>query len=389
MNMQNRTKKYIQLSLTLVLATTLSACLSTPSKPKANNPTPVAKPEPKPIKPNDPADPKPPGGPVDTTPELKALNLPAPKAGSFLQANFEHNPDDAPIVKLSDGKLYYDYEKSQTRYKTPMVSGIHKVLYKDGKIIAMIMGHGRFYPKGHKYEKFNLRFSDRLDGNKRLRHFTASASQKIKDAVKDVGLLEGGKKAGVYMKEDSSYIWRDPVVAGWNYQTFGYFKQKIKKGGKTFDGYQSIGVGTTTAQLPTEGKASYNGYSTGLYQVSGKVHDTIADVKVDVNFGKREVKFSTLNTKTYERKYTGPSTQKKYTLGKAQSAQQLNLKATANFNKGSTKFSTTKVGAFGDDDLKGRLDGRFYGDKAAEVGGTFGLEGNGKNYMGGFGAKRK
>lgn len=372
-----------KLSLTLILAASLSACLSNPSKPKAENPSPVAEQEAPPIKPNAPANNNNPGGQADTTPELEALNLPAPKAGGFLQANFEHKVEDAPIVRIQNNTIKYDFDTAGTATK-PQMTGFRQAFYdENGNLFAISMGNSKFIVGNASYNKI---FANKLNSTNAFKLFSLkTAADSTKHTFEDAGIKEGGNKAGIYIDHNQTYVWRDPAVAGWNYQTFGFFNKQTVKGYDSSTGFQSIGVGTTTAQLPTKGKATYNGYATGLYQASGKTYDAISDVKVDVNFAKRKVDFVSINTKTYERTYTG----EKYTLKAAQSAQQLNLKATANFNTGATKFSTTQVEVFADSDLKGRLDGRFYGDKAAEVGGTFGLGGGGKTYIGGFGAKRK
>lgn len=383
MNIKLEIIKYIKLALALVLVSMLSACLSNPSKPEANPPAAVAKQEPPPIKPNAPAKNEGAGGKADTTKELEALNLAAPKAGHFLQANFEHKVEDAPIVRIKNNTLSYTYDKAGTATK-PQMTGFRQAFYDEsGNLVGISMGNSKFIAGKDSYNKM---FANKLNSTNAFKLYSLkTAADSTKYTFEDAGIKEGGNKAGIYIDHNQTYVWRDPAVAGWNYQTFGFFNKQTVTGHDPSTGFQSIGVGTTQAQLPTEGKAVYNGYSMGLYQASGKVHDTIADVKVDVNFGKRQINFISFNTKTYERTYQG----EKYTLGAAQSAQQLNLKASASFNTGDTKFSTTKVEVFADSDLKGRLNGRFYGDKAAEVGGTFGVAGGGKIYIGGFGAKRK
>ncbi len=387
-------KCYTRLISTLILAGALGACVSSPSKPSGTTPPPpteeVTKEEAPPIKPNDPATGENAGGEADTTPELEALNLPAPAAGSFLQTGINHVIADAPIVRIYDGLKYTAYDNGNKKK-----SGFLSAKYENGKLVSILMGHVKPFDffadklennlaNTEPYKLFNPKTQADLN--------TLNTSRVDGYIVQDAGIKSGdADKAGIYTNTNNEYIWRDPAVAGWNYQTFGRLTQPNAT--RAQNGFQSIGLVTTQAQLPTNGKATYNGYSIGMYQTDSKVYDVTSDVRVDVNFAKRKVDFASTNPKKYEREYTNASSPA-YTLKDGVAAPSLTLTASATFNAGESKFSATDLTAPLHPELKnpkkgGRLDGRFYGDKAAEVGGTFGLGGGGKTYIGGFGAKRK
>lgn len=192
-----------------------------------------------------------------------------------------------------------------------------------------------------------------------------------------------------------SYL-RDPVAAGWSYNTFGVFQDSTKSIER---GYQSIGVKTrTNAQkrkeadesfeadeeylkkgfLPYYGRATY----TGIGHAYHNDEQVTMNVKVDADFHDRHLNFETSNATAHTFEKEGHLTRVR---------PDLDLKGAADWAADVADFRG-KVHNVGGN-LEGQLEGSFYGDNAAEVGGVYGLHGKDKegkpvNYVGGFGAKR-
>lgn len=196
-------------------------------------------------------------------------------------------------------------------------------------------------------------------------------------------------------KNKKSYL-RDPVAAGWSYNTFGVFQEK--RGNSDVRGYQSIGIKTkTSAQarkeadenfddktylegkfLPYYGRATY----TGIGHAYHNDEQVTMNVKVDADFHDRHLNFETSNATAHTFEKEGHLTRVR---------PDLDLKGAADWAADVADFRG-KVHNVGGN-LEGQLEGSFYGDSAAEVGGVYGLHGKDKegkpvNYVGGFGAKR-
>lgn len=196
-------------------------------------------------------------------------------------------------------------------------------------------------------------------------------------------------------KVKRSYL-RDPVAAGWSYNTFGVFQDSTKSIER---GYQSIGVKTrTNAQerekadesfeadkeylrrgfLPYYGRATY----TGIGHAYHNDEQVTMNVKVDADFHDRHLNFETSNATAHTFEKEGHLTRVR---------PDLDLKGAADWAADVADFRG-KVHNVGGN-LEGQLEGSFYGPNAAEVGGVYGLHGKDKegkpvNYVGGFGAKR-
>lgn len=191
-----------------------------------------------------------------------------------------------------------------------------------------------------------------------------------------------------------SYL-RDPVAAGWSYNTFGVFQDSTKSIER---GYQSIGIKTkTSAQerkeadesfetdkkylkecLPYYGRATY----TGIGHAYHNDEQVTMNVKVDADFHDRHLNFETSNATAHTFEKEGHLTRVR---------PDLDLKGAADWAADVADFKG-KVHNVGGN-LEGQLEGSFYGPSAAEVGGVYGLHGKDKegkpvNYVGGFGAKR-
>lgn len=192
-----------------------------------------------------------------------------------------------------------------------------------------------------------------------------------------------------------SYL-RDPVAAGWSYNTFGVFQEK--RGNSDVRGYQSIGIKTPTSALEREnadkdseankrymekylpyyGRATY----TGIGHAYHNDEQVTMNVKVDADFHDRHLNFETSNATAHTFEKEGHLTRVR---------PDLDLKGAADWAADVADFRG-KVHNVGGN-LEGQLEGSFYGPNAAEVGGVYGLHGKDKegkpvNYVGGFGAKR-
>lgn len=192
-----------------------------------------------------------------------------------------------------------------------------------------------------------------------------------------------------------SYL-RDPVAAGWSYNTFGVFQDSTKSIER---GYQSIGIKTPTSAkerkeadesfeadedylkkgfLPYYGRATY----TGIGHAYHNDEQVTMNVKVDADFHDRHLNFETSNATAHTFEKEGHLTRVR---------PDLDLKGAADWAADVADFRG-KVHNVGGN-LEGQLEGSFYGPSAAEVGGVYGLHGKDKegkpvNYVGGFGAKR-
>lgn len=211
--------------------------------------------------------------------------------------------------------------------------------------------------------------------------------------------MVGSKFNGVVTFKDAfgkeikdSYL-RDPAAAGWSYNTFGVFKEGDDIA------YQSIGIKTPTSAkerkeadesfevdekylkngfLPYYGRATY----TGIGHAYHNDEQVTMNVKVDADFHDRHLNFETSNATAHTFEKEGHLTRVR---------PDLDLKGAADWAADVADFRG-KVHNVGGN-LEGQLEGSFYGDGAAEVGGVYGLHGKDKegkpvNYVGGFGAKR-
>ncbi|MGR3807862.1 transferrin-binding protein-like solute binding protein [Pasteurella testudinis] len=337
----------------------------------------VAKPKPKP---------KPKPVEVFEDVPLKAANKTNPTKGekNFLSAEFGKTTggEEGQIIYYdeSGNRLSNEVKVSTTGKKT--FTGLRKAIYDDkGKLKGFSIGHRK------DFEMFNDTFE-----NKKLTTVTTYQGDLETAYIYDAGLKAGGQYAGVYAttKEAyTAYFWRDPAVAGWNYQTYGAFdKQGFELDTQLI--YQT--VGEATASVPTEKSAVYKGISSGSYGKAGDYKGgTTADVTVNVDFDKRTFDFKTENTKSYALEITGNTAK----LADGVSREDLNLVGQGNWVRGKNTFEG--IARTTDRKLDGILHGTFYGPNADEVGGVFGVQQKFKNgldeprdyYIGAFGARRE
>ena len=191
--------------------------------------------------------------------------------------------------------------------------------------------------------------------------------------------IAGGFATAASNANETAYaIAIEPIPQGWNYQTFGVWSRNPARGNPGRVGAISTGNFTAANNVPSTGTARFSGKSSGLYvpDVGSYTGIMVADMRMDVNFSSRNATFATTNT-----------------LSSTNGGQTFiavpfldisgNLQVVNGQNLMSGTVSTPSSGLTGD------IYGKFYGPNAQEVGGTFGLKGNGvETYIGGFGGKR-
>ncbi len=149
----------------------------------------------------------------------------------------------------------------------------------------------------------------------------------------------------------------------WDYQTFGIW---MKEG--PVIGAISAGAPTSVNAVPTTGTATYTGNSTGIYNDSNDLYQTVSGLNVDADFANRTLDFKTSGT---------------VNMTDNVSMSELDMDGTLNIN--ANKFTgsvSTKSGLTGD------ATGQFYGPAAEELGGVFATSNGNKSYIGAFGGSK-
>ena len=173
----------------------------------------------------------------------------------------------------------------------------------------------------------------------------------------------------------------EPVPQGWNYQTFGVWSRDPSGSNPGRVGAISTGSFTATNNVPSTGTATFTGASAGLYSApDGSTGGIVAaNMAMVVDFSSRVAGFATAGT-TISR--DGGQNFAAFSA--------LDLTGSLQVVSGQNLMSGTVSTTAGSPvNLSGNINGKFYGPNAQEVGGTFGLKGNGvEAYVGGFGGKR-
>lgn len=172
-------------------------------------------------------------------------------------------------------------------------------------------------------------------------------------------------------------FYRNPAVAGWSYQTFGYYVSTQDRPllGKLRDqrvGYQSIGKVTET--LPTQKTLTYKGITHAYYNDK----QVTAHNEIKADFSNKSLTYKTTDSSILH------SVEGDWHV--IEKRPDLNVTASAKWtNKNRFTGDASTSGG-----LKGKIEGQFYGPNAEEVGGVYGLESDAGDvqYVGGFGAKR-
>ena len=186
---------------------------------------------------------------------------------------------------------------------------------------------------------------------------------------------------GIYIirfANGTQIVMHDPAAAGWTYQTFAHY---IDPKSGVIHGYQSLGDETKFTALPASGTATYNGLTTAyVVKNNDQSRQLTADVKAIVDFGLKGVRFETTNSQFHSLDANGRRVTVKGT--------DYDMKGTAKWENGNLFLGKVEATAAG---LKGNLSGKFFGQSAAEIGGTYGLkkEDGSEHMIGGYGAKRQ
>lgn len=195
--------------------------------------------------------------------------------------------------------------------------------------------------------------------------------------------------SGDFIEEDSGIVFAsDPPESNigflinstdpnlnWDYQTFGVWVTGWDTENGTV-GAMSVGAPTIGSAIPTTGNVTFTGITSGLYvDTEGTTsYFTASPLIVGADFLNRELSLATVGTLKTNRE-TEVTT----------AASNLDMTGTLHYASGTNSF-TGNVSATG---LTGSSSGRFYGPNAEELGGVFGLSGEGvESYLGGYGAKR-
>jgi len=196
------------------------------------------------------------------------------------------------------------------------------------------------------------------------------------DGAQYYSIFDGAGFLATNSTETSFVIGAEPVPQGWNYQTFGVWSRSPTSSASGMVGASSTGAFTQASNIPTSGTASFQGIAAGLYQLSEfSTYITSADMTLNVDFRNRTADFQTVNSVVTPDVATFAS-----------SYPAIDLTGIMQLDPTRNSMSGTVESRFG---MKGVIQGAFYGPNAQEVGGTFGLRGDGvESYVGGFGGKR-
>ena len=184
---------------------------------------------------------------------------------------------------------------------------------------------------------------------------------------------------GVYIirfVDGTQLVLHDPAAAGWTYQTFAHYVDPVNG---VIHGYQSIGDATTN--MPTTGTATYKGLTTAyLTNNGGADRQMTANVTAVADFAKRGLRFSTDNSQFHTLDVNGKRV--------STAAADYNLRGNAKWAEGGNSFNGDIATV--NKNMNGSLNGKFFGDAAAEIGGTYGLKSKDgqAQLIGGYGAKR-
>jgi hypothetical protein len=163
---------------------------------------------------------------------------------------------------------------------------------------------------------------------------------------------------------------------GWNYQTFGAWATQTSPTTFVLGGV-SAGNATPGNAVPTTGLFTFTGIAGGYFiDQAGTRFTTSASMIANVDFQNRNIGFGTLDTTLVNSK-TGIATRN----------EGLDLSGGFSWNAGTNSLTGQLQSR--NENVSGPANGRFYGPKAEEIGGTYNLVGGTVSRMvGGFGGKR-
>ena len=166
----------------------------------------------------------------------------------------------------------------------------------------------------------------------------------------------------------------DPIGNGWSYQSYGVWMTGLGVGGTQ----GGISYGNPSSVIPLTGQATFAGNAAGIYvSPTGVPGLTSANMTASVDFGALTVWWTTNNT------VLANSVVAKNVTATVAAPQ---LDANGLLAISGTQF--TGAAQTNNGNLNGQAAGQFYGPNATEIGGTYGLRGNGvESLRGAFGGK--
>ncbi|MDO4697633.1 MAG: transferrin-binding protein-like solute binding protein [Pasteurellaceae bacterium] len=186
-------------------------------------------------------------------------------------------------------------------------------------------------------------------------------------------------------QNEASLLARDMEVNGWKYQSFGAFSSP-KYGASAF-----VSFGEESKTVPVTGTATYSGIALGAVYNDGSgkplagLEEIASHLTISADFDRKTLQFNTTNTKGF--KVDGAVAESKERV----------LDYHAWDLTGSATWKDSQKGFSGSVKLKsdasstadrGSLQGSFFGPNAIEIGGTFYLKDQSKDYRGAFGGKQ-
>ncbi|OSI20345.1 transferrin-binding protein-like solute binding protein [Neisseria dumasiana] len=213
------------------------------------------------------------------------------------------------------------------------------------------------------------------------------STPKIADVLHGIAHLHKDKNKLSFDKEfDGAYVIKfangirvtlhDPAAAGWTEQTFAHY---VDLNNLVNHGYQSLGNETPIASIPSEGTATYKGLTTSYLTETGKpARQLTANVVAVADFAKKGLTFKTTNP-TFHTLENG--------VRVSTAAAGYEMSGSASWQSNSNTFKGEAATA--QHGFKGSLNGKFYGTKVDEIGGTYGLSNGNQQLIGGYGAKRQ
>ena len=190
----------------------------------------------------------------------------------------------------------------------------------------------------------------------------------------NVGGLPGPYTGATSVNSRSIAVLADPIGNGWSYQSYGVWMTGLGVGGTQ----GGISYGNPSTVVPLAGTATFAGNAAAIYvSPNGVPALATANMTANVDFGALTVAWGTSGT------MLANSVVAKNVTSTVAAPQ---LDANGLLTISGTQF--TGAAQTNNLNLTGTAAGQFYGPNATEIGGTFGLRGNGvESLRGAFGGK--
>ncbi len=223
--------------------------------------------------------------------------------------------------------------------------------------------------------------TDNTHASDKKNNFTGNADVMFNDTIEDSDIADKNSVVNAYRGEnffgfDANYM----VYVNWRLDEV-LNDSAIDDEIYDFDGVMIAGIETSDLNN-IAGVAGFSGKGRGIYGDTNDSYDTLFDVTATIDFTTRNLAITTRNTAC--------------TSAYSQSC------AANNIDMSDLNFTASNLGFASDDGtesvnnisetvtldstLAGKLDARFYGDKAQEFGGAFSLTNATNYYIGAFGA---